>query len=185
MSLGLERGGESGERLLVEHLARLPRVGLDRLHRKLDESGALGSGHQIGFRLQLTPRQHLAMGLLVVLMNVIDNVWLAAPFLMVLGGLWICLFHTRLRLAGLALVAAGAGIAPLRDRPDVLVGRDGAPLGMLTQAASGFTVRGTMVPGFGMRMSAMPMVMSAQMIGRDRGFGFGLLVLEPMTGGQA
>lgn len=49
-------------------------------------------------------------------------------------------------------------------------GRDGAPLGMLTQAASGFTVRGTMVPGFGMRMSAMPMVMSAQMIARDRGF---------------
>ncbi|MES2603093.1 MAG: FecR domain-containing protein [Pseudomonadota bacterium] len=48
--------------------------------------------------------------------------------------------------------------------------RDGAPLGMLTQAASGFTVRGTMVPGFGMRMSAMPMVMSAQMVARDRGF---------------
>lgn len=51
-----------------------------------------------------------------------------------------------------------------------LKARDGAPLGMLTQAASGFTVRGTMVPGFGMRMSAMPMVMSAQMIARDRGF---------------
>lgn len=48
--------------------------------------------------------------------------------------------------------------------------RDGAPLGMLTQGASGFTVRGAMVPGFGMRMSAMPMVMSAQMIARDRGF---------------
>lgn len=49
-------------------------------------------------------------------------------------------------------------------------GRDGAPLGMLTQGASGFTVRGVMVQGFGMRMSAMPMVMSAQMIARDRGF---------------
>lgn len=48
--------------------------------------------------------------------------------------------------------------------------RDGAPLGMLTQGASGFTVRGAMVPGFGMRMSAMPMVMSAQMIARDRSF---------------
>lgn len=48
--------------------------------------------------------------------------------------------------------------------------RDGAPLGMLTQGASGFTVHGAMVPGFGMRMSAMPMVMSAQMIARDRGF---------------
>lgn len=48
--------------------------------------------------------------------------------------------------------------------------RDGAPLGMLTQGASGFTVRGTMVSGFGMRMTAMPMVMSAQMVARDRAF---------------
>lgn len=48
--------------------------------------------------------------------------------------------------------------------------RDGAPLGMLTQGASGFTVRGVMVSGFGMRMSALPMVMSPQMIARDRGF---------------
>jgi hypothetical protein len=48
--------------------------------------------------------------------------------------------------------------------------RDGAPLGMLTQGASGFTVRGEMVPGFGMRMSAMPMVMSAQQMARDRSF---------------
>jgi len=49
-------------------------------------------------------------------------------------------------------------------------GRDGAPLGTLTQGASGFTVRGTMVSGFGMRMSAVPLVMSPQMIARDQGF---------------
>ncbi|WP_424627662.1 FecR domain-containing protein [Bradyrhizobium sp. SYSU BS000235] len=48
--------------------------------------------------------------------------------------------------------------------------RDGAQLGMLTQGASGFTVRGEMVRGFGMRMSVMPMVMSAQQMARDRGF---------------
>ncbi len=48
--------------------------------------------------------------------------------------------------------------------------RDGAPLGMLTQGASGFMVRGMMVSGFGIRMSAMPMVMSAQVIARDRSF---------------
>ena len=46
--------------------------------------------------------------------------------LMAMGGLWLCLFHTRLRLAGLALVAAGIGVAPFRDRPDVLIGRDGS-----------------------------------------------------------
>ncbi|MES2532230.1 MAG: helix-turn-helix transcriptional regulator, partial [Pseudomonadota bacterium] len=39
-----------------------------------------------------------------------------------------------------------------------------------SQGASGFTVRGTMVSGVGMRMAVMPMVMSAQMITRDRGF---------------
>jgi len=48
--------------------------------------------------------------------------------------------------------------------------RDGAQLGMLTQGASGFTVRGEMVRGFGMRMSVMPMVISQQQMARDRGF---------------
>ncbi|MEQ1612251.1 MAG: ComEC/Rec2 family competence protein, partial [Hyphomicrobiaceae bacterium] len=52
--------------------------------------------------------------------------------LMVLGGLWLCLFHTRLRLAGLAFVAAGIGVAPLRDKPDVLIGRDGALVAVRT-----------------------------------------------------
>jgi hypothetical protein len=48
--------------------------------------------------------------------------------------------------------------------------RDGAPLGMLTQGASGFMVRGEMVRGFGMRMAALPMVISQQTMARDRGF---------------
>lgn len=79
---------------------------------------------------------------------------------------------------GAAASAANANNVGIKLYPDAdgrvgridVRGRDGAPLGMLTQGASGFTVRGTMVPGFGMRMSAMPMVMSAQMIARDRGF---------------
>lgn len=50
----------------------------------------------------------------------------AAFAAMTLGGLWLCLFRTRLRHFGLILFAAGLGIAPLRDRPDVLIGRDGA-----------------------------------------------------------
>ena len=79
---------------------------------------------------------------------------------------------------GTAAAAANANNVGIKLYPDAdgrvgridVRGRDGAPLGMLTQGASGFTVRGTMVPGFGMRMSAMPMVMSAQMVARDRGF---------------
>jgi hypothetical protein len=79
---------------------------------------------------------------------------------------------------GVAASAANANNVGIKLYPDAdgkvgrieVRARDGAQLGMLTQAASGFTVRGVMVQGFGMRMSAMPMVMSAQMVARDRGF---------------
>lgn len=56
----------------------------------------------------------------------------AAFALMVIGGLWLCLFHTRLRLAGLAFILAGVAVAPLRDKPDVLIGRDGALVAVRT-----------------------------------------------------
>jgi competence protein ComEC len=44
---------------------------------------------------------------------------------MIGGGLWICLWRRRWRLAGLAGVAAGLALAPFSERPDLLVGRDG------------------------------------------------------------
>ncbi|MCB1511710.1 MAG: ComEC/Rec2 family competence protein, partial [Hyphomicrobiaceae bacterium] len=44
---------------------------------------------------------------------------------MVLGGLWLAIWRTRRRWIGLLAIAAGIGIAPFGDRPDVLVGRDG------------------------------------------------------------
>lgn len=46
--------------------------------------------------------------------------------LMLAGGLWLTLWRTRWRLAGLVAIAAGIGIAPFSPRPDVLVGREGA-----------------------------------------------------------
>ncbi len=46
--------------------------------------------------------------------------------LMVLGGLWLCLWRTRMRAAGLIVVALGIAIAPAGKRPDVLIERDGA-----------------------------------------------------------
>jgi competence protein ComEC len=50
----------------------------------------------------------------------------AASFaLMVAGGLWLLLWRTRLRLCGLAAMAAGIALAPWEPRPDVLVGPDG------------------------------------------------------------
>jgi competence protein ComEC len=45
--------------------------------------------------------------------------------LMIGGGLWVCLWRRRWRLAGLAGVAAGLALTPFSERPDLLVGRDG------------------------------------------------------------
>ncbi len=43
--------------------------------------------------------------------------------LMVVGGLWFGLWHTRWRLLGIAPIVAGLVLAPTGRRPDVLVGR--------------------------------------------------------------
>ena len=45
--------------------------------------------------------------------------------LIIIGGLWLCLWRTRWRLLGCAAIGAGLALAPLQQRPDVLVGRDG------------------------------------------------------------
>jgi competence protein ComEC len=49
----------------------------------------------------------------------------AAFALMLTGGLWLTLWRTRWRLLGLVPVALGLAVAPLRQAPDILVGRDG------------------------------------------------------------
>jgi competence protein ComEC len=49
----------------------------------------------------------------------------AAFALMILGGLWLCLWRTAWRLWGLALIVAGLLIAPLQARPDIMIGREG------------------------------------------------------------
>jgi len=49
-----------------------------------------------------------------------------AFLMMVSGGLWLMLWQTRWRLAGLAMIAAGIALAPTLRMPDLLIGRDGA-----------------------------------------------------------
>lgn len=49
---------------------------------------------------------------------------MSAFLLMVVGGLWLCLWRTRARAAGLALIGAGLIIAPLQERPDILIGNN-------------------------------------------------------------
>ena len=45
--------------------------------------------------------------------------------MIVLGGLWLCLWRTRIRALGLVIAAAGLALAPAGQRPDVLVEREG------------------------------------------------------------
>lgn len=48
----------------------------------------------------------------------------AAFVLMIAGGLWLMLWQTRWRFAGIALIAVGVALAPTLRAPDILVGRD-------------------------------------------------------------
>ena len=45
--------------------------------------------------------------------------------LLTIGGLWLCLWRTRWRVAGLAVAALGLAAAPGMERPDILIDRDG------------------------------------------------------------
>ncbi len=49
----------------------------------------------------------------------------AAFGLMVAGGLWLCLWRRAWRLAGLMPILFGLLLAPMRNTPDLFVGRDG------------------------------------------------------------
>jgi competence protein ComEC len=48
-----------------------------------------------------------------------------AFYFMVLGGLWLCLWRRRWRLAGLVPIALGIAWAPYQPRADVIVGQEG------------------------------------------------------------
>jgi len=50
----------------------------------------------------------------------------AALVLIVLGGVWLCLWQTRIRSLGLMIAAVGLTLAPHSNRPDVLIERSGA-----------------------------------------------------------
>jgi len=50
---------------------------------------------------------------------------------MVAGGIWLCLWSSRIRLAGLVPIALGAGAAALTGPPDLLVTGDGVHLAVV------------------------------------------------------
>jgi hypothetical protein len=60
----------------------------------------------------------------------------AALVLMVLGGLWLCLWQTRTRALGLVIAACGLALAPPATRPDVLIDRDGQTAALRSEGGS-------------------------------------------------
>ena len=60
----------------------------------------------------------------------------AALVLMVLGGLWLCLWQTRTRALGLVIAACGLALAPPATRPDVLIDRDGETAALRSEGGS-------------------------------------------------
>ena len=61
--------------------------------------------------------------------------------LMVAGGLWLCLWSTRVRLAGVLPFAAGAAGALLSPTPDLLVTGDGRHLALVTAGGAPLMLR--------------------------------------------
>jgi competence protein ComEC len=65
-----------------------------------------------------------------------------AFILMVMGGLWLALWQTRVRILGVGLILVGLMIAPFMPRPDVLISRNGelvalrGPDGLLSALAA-------------------------------------------------
>ncbi len=59
-----------------------------------------------------------------------------ALVLIVLGGLWLCLWQTRTRALGLVIAALGLALAPPSTRPDVLIDRDGETAALRSTSGS-------------------------------------------------
>jgi len=109
-------------------------------------------------RLDQAPRVMplgIAMGLLVILMNFIDNVWVAAPFLILLGGLGgflVVPMNALLQHRGHNLMGAGRSIAVQNFNEQACILSLGAgyslSTGMGMSAFGAITAFGVVVAGF-------------------------------------
>ena len=97
----------------------------------------------------------IAMGMLVILMNFIDNVWVAAPFLILLGGLGgflVVPMNALLQHRGHNLMGAGRSIAVQNFNEQACILALGAgysfSTGMGLSAFAAITVFGVVVAGF-------------------------------------
>jgi competence protein ComEC len=78
----------------------------------------------LGIRLMVDTGEWVAS--LPSAVTILPQISGASLVLIVLGGLWLCLWQTRTRALGLMIVAVGLALAPQAERPDVLIEREGA-----------------------------------------------------------
>lgn len=57
--------------------------------------------------------------------SVVPRIPTAALALIAIGGLWLCLWRERVRLAGIAVMIVGLALAPTTRHPDIFVDREG------------------------------------------------------------
>jgi competence protein ComEC len=128
---GLYHFHQSQQYAMLANLLAVPAVNL------LIMPAALATLLALPFGLEAAPLQ--LMGLGISFMSTVA-VWVAAlpgsvirvaaipaaSFgLIIVGGTWLLLWRTRLRIWGLATIAAGLALAPFEPRPDILVSRSG------------------------------------------------------------
>lgn len=95
------------------------------------------AGKALAFLLALAHRTAASPGATAMLPAMPD----AAFLLMAAGGLWLCLWRTKVRRWGLAPALAGAAWALLTPAPDLLVTGDGRHLALRTEAGNLVTLR--------------------------------------------
>ena len=100
------------------------------------------------FGLEFWPLQAMGMGIDLMVgagewvgswpgaVSILPQISGAALVLIVLGGLWLCLWQTRARALGLVIAACGMALAPQSHRPDVLIERTGETAALRTDTGS-------------------------------------------------
>jgi competence protein ComEC len=124
---------------VLANLLALPLVGL------LIMPFALISLLVMPFGLEFWPLQVMGFGIGLLLatgkwvaswpgaVSILPSIPGISLLLLVLGGLWLCLWQTRWRALGLVMAASGLLLSGERTKPDILVERDGRALALRTE----------------------------------------------------
>lgn len=143
----------------TQTMALLANIGAIPVCNLLVMPAALATMIAMPFGLEQAPLQLMGWG--ITLMNEVaarvaaipGAIWrlpdipVSAFVMMVAGGLWLLLWRTSWRYAGLAAVVAGMALAPFQPRVDLIIGRDGnalayrqtdGTLGIIAPAAAAF-----------------------------------------------